>query len=112
VGRDDAGARRGELCAIRWSSVLLEEGRETIWLRNAVRRTSEGWAEGDLKTHQQRRIAIDAETADVLREHRERCEGRARALGSPLSSDAYAFSNEAESSTFLTPDSVTQRYDA
>jgi integrase len=72
------GARRGELCAIRWSSVVLEEGRETIWLRNAVRRSGAGWVEGDLKTHQQRRIAIDAETADVLREHRERCERRAR----------------------------------
>ncbi len=54
------GARRGELCAIRWSSVSLEPGRETIWLRGAIRRSPEGWAEGDLKTHQQRRIALDS----------------------------------------------------
>src|SRR6187551_3517246 len=28
-----AGARRGELCALRWSAVSLAEGRETMWLR-------------------------------------------------------------------------------
>jgi hypothetical protein len=31
------GARRGELCAVRWSGVNLEPGRETIWLRRAIR---------------------------------------------------------------------------
>ncbi len=47
------GARRGELCALRWSAVSLVEGRETMWLRRAIRKTTGGLVEGDLKTHQQ-----------------------------------------------------------
>jgi integrase len=105
------GARRGELCAIRWSAVNLEAGREPIWLRHAIRRSDDGWSEGDLKTHQQRRIAIDADTAEVLREHRERCESRARDLGFELDLGAFAFSNDPAGASALTPDSVTQRYD-
>jgi integrase len=76
------GPRRGELCALRWSAVSLVEGRETLWLRRAIRKTPEGSAEGDLKTHQQRRIALDAETAAVLREHRAWCDHRPAGGGS------------------------------
>ncbi|WP_219419670.1 tyrosine-type recombinase/integrase [Pseudonocardia nigra] len=106
------GVRRGELCAIRLSSVDLAEGRETVWLRKAIRRDPvAGWVEGDLKTHQQRRIALDAETVAVLREHIARCSARATALGFALSPEAFLFSGLPDGSTFLTPDSVTQRYD-
>jgi integrase len=105
------GARRGELCAIRWSSISLEPGRETIWLRTAIRRSSNGWAEGDLKTHQQRRIALDAETADVLRVHQGLCRDRAKSIGIELDDEAFAFSFEPDGLTPPTPDSVTQRYD-
>ena len=105
------GARRGELCAIRWSSVNLDEGRETIWLRRGVSRAPGGWAEGDLKTHQQRRIALDPETAEILRGHRKQREARAETLGIEFDRQSFAFSNALDGSTFLTPDSVTQRYD-
>lgn len=106
------GVRRGEMCAIRVSSVDLDEGRETIWLRRAVRREpGAGWAEADLKTHQQRRIALDAETVLVLRQQIERCRARAEALGFEFPTDGFLFSGSADGSTFLTPDSVTQRYD-
>jgi integrase len=105
------GARRGELCAIRLSGVDLTAGRETVWLRRAIRRDpGAGWAEGDLKTHQQRRIALDVESVAVLREHIERCRVRAAALGFELPANAYLFSGSLDGSTFLTPDSVTQRY--
>ncbi|MHA6795932.1 tyrosine-type recombinase/integrase [Pseudonocardia bannensis] len=106
------GMRRGELCAIRRSLVDLTAGRETVWLRKAIRRDPDaGWVEGDLKTHQQRRIALDAETVVVLREHIDRCDERAAALGIELPADAFLFSGSLDGSTFPTPDSVTQRYD-
>lgn len=105
------GARRGELCAIRWSSVNFEAGRETIWLRGAIRRNPGRWAEGGLKTHQQRRIALDPETVDALRVHRGRCESRAQALGIKRAGDAYIFSGAAAGLVLPTPDSLTQRYD-
>lgn len=106
------GMRRGELCAVRVGSVDLAPGRETLWLRRAIRRDPDlGWAESDLKTHQQRRIALDADTVTVLREQIARCCARASALGFELPVDAYLFSGAPDHATFPTPDSVTQRYD-
>lgn len=106
------GIRRGEMCAVRVSAVDLDEGRETLWLRRAIRREpGAGWTEADLKTHQQRRIAPDTETVAVLRGQMERCRARAAALGLNYRADGYLFSGAPDGSTFLTPDSVTQRYD-
>lgn len=105
------GARRGELCALRWAAVDLTEGRETVWLRRAISRTDEGWVEGDLKTHQQRRVALDAQTAEVLREHRDRCASRVRSLGWELDGQAFVFSGAPDGGTFVTPGALTQRYE-
>ena len=59
------GARRGEMCAIRWSAVNLDEGRESMWLRHAIRKGSRRrWEEAELKTHQRRRLALDSETVE------------------------------------------------
>jgi integrase len=107
---DDRHAPRGA-GALRVSSVDLTHGRETAWIRHAIRRARVGWAEGDLKTHQQRRIALDSQTAGVLREHVARCRSRASTLGFELPSDAFLFSADPDGATFPTPDSVTQRYD-
>lgn len=105
------GARRGELCAIRWSSVDLDEGRETIWLRRAIRRADQRYVEANLKTHQQRRLALDSETVLVLRAHRDRCFARARTLGLESAPDAFVFSTADDPLAAPQPDSVTQRYD-
>ncbi|MFG1635634.1 tyrosine-type recombinase/integrase [Pseudonocardia alni] len=106
-----SGARRGELCAVRWSWISFEPGRETLWLQRGIRKSDAGWVEGDLKTHQQRRIALDTETVAVLRELKERCVARAEALAIELSEETYVFGGAVDGSTFATPDSVTQRYD-
>ncbi|MCF7552557.1 tyrosine-type recombinase/integrase [Pseudonocardia sp. WMMC193] len=106
------GARRGEMCAMRWSTVSVESGRESIWLKYGIRKDGKGgWEEAELKTHQQRRIALDSETAAALIEHRARCEERARTLGMRLRPDGFVFSTEPDGSTFPIPDSVGQRYD-
>jgi integrase len=105
------GARRGELCALRWSAVSLAEGRETMWLRRAIRKVAGKPVEGDLKTHQQRRVALDAETATALREHRERCWTRAEEVGEVLDPEAFVFSPAPDGSVFPRPDGVTQRYE-
>lgn len=105
------GARRGELCALRWSRLDLTPDRAVIWLRRAISRGANGWVEGDLKTHQQRRVALDPETVQVLGEHLARCRARAEALGLELADDAFVFSAAPDGSTPLTPGSLTQRYD-
>lgn len=105
------GARRGELCALRWSRLDLTPGRAVMWLRRAISRGPNGWVEGDLKTHQQRRIALDPETVEALGEHLARCRARAGALGLRLAEDAFVFSGVPDGGTPLTPGSLTQRYD-
>ncbi|MEU9821757.1 tyrosine-type recombinase/integrase [Pseudonocardia alni] len=105
------GARRGELCATRWTWLNFEEGRETLWLQSGIRKSEDGWVEGDLKTHQQRRIALDAETVAVLKDLRLRAVKRAEMLGIELAADVFVFSPAPDGAIFPTPDSVTQRYD-
>jgi integrase/DNA-binding transcriptional regulator YhcF (GntR family) len=105
------GARRGELCALRWSRLDLTPGRAVMWLRRAISRGVNGWVEGDLKTHQQRRVALDPETVEVLGEHLARCRARTETLGLELAEDAFVFSGAPDASTPLTPGSLTQRYD-
>ncbi|MGI9062919.1 MAG: tyrosine-type recombinase/integrase [Pseudonocardiaceae bacterium] len=105
------GARRGELCALRWSDVALGEGRAVLWLRRGISHSEAGWTEGDLKNHQQRRIALDVETVAVLAEHRDRCTERAAAVGAVLAPHAFVFSPELDGARLLAPSSLTQRYD-
>jgi integrase len=104
------GVRRGELCALRWSRLDLTPDRAVMWLRRAISKDVGGWAEGDLKTHQQRRVALDVGTVEVLREHQARCRARAEALGIELAADAFVFSGAPDGSTYLTPGALTQRY--
>jgi integrase len=73
------GVRRGELCALRWSHVDLLTGALTV--ERAIAQDGRYREEKDTKTHQQRRVALDPETAVLLGEHRERCRSRAEAIG-------------------------------
>ncbi|WP_263251656.1 GntR family transcriptional regulator [Saccharopolyspora rosea] len=69
------------------------------------------WFEKDTKTHQQRRVALDPVTVEVMVEHQERARARAESVGVDLDGEAFVFSPEPDSSTWLVPSSVTQRYD-
>jgi integrase len=102
------GARRGELCALRWSKVDLDNG--IIVIDSSVAQNSQKkWLKGT-KTHQQRRLAIDLETIALLRSHNQECEARAQLFGGRLAQDAFVFSLTPDNSEFLVPDSVSQRY--
>ncbi|MEQ4206181.1 tyrosine-type recombinase/integrase [Actinopolymorpha sp. B9G3] len=103
------GARRGELCALRWDAVDLDN--EVLVLRASVAKDDKGrWYLKDTKTHQQRRVSVDAGTVAVLQSHRARVEERASLLGIELAPDAFVFSLSPDQSTHLQPGSLTQRY--
>jgi integrase len=104
-----AGARRGELCAVRWSDLNLE--RAVLVLRQSVAKDGQGgWYLKDTKTHQQRRIALDPVTLEILAEHRARYEERVALLSESAVEHAFVFSLAPDNSTYLIPESVTQRY--
>jgi integrase len=102
------GARRGELCALRWSSVDLEAA-ELVSSRNPIQRDGQ-LVEKDTKTHAARRIALSDDSVALLTEHQARCAQRSEACGLALPGDAYIFSFDAAGRQPMHPDSVTHRF--
>jgi integrase len=102
------GARRGELCALRWSHVNLEAA-ELLILRNLIQRDGQ-LVEKDTKTHAARRIALYDNSVALLVEHRARCQQRAEVCGVGLTGDAYVFSFDPAGRLPMHPDSVTHRF--
>ncbi|MFL6140664.1 MAG: tyrosine-type recombinase/integrase [Labedaea sp.] len=107
------GARRHELCALRWTDVIIDDDSlAVLWIRRGISPNRDGvWAEMDTKTHQQRRVTLDPETVAVLEEHRTRIAKRLAEAGYELADDAFVFSATVDHSKFLTPGAVSQRYE-
>jgi integrase len=102
------GARRGELSALRWSDVDLDRAILTVG-RSIGQVGGTSW-EKDTKTHQRRRISLDAASVEMLTEHRGRCTTNCSALNTTLDADAYLFSRDPDNRTPLRPGTITQRY--
>ncbi|WP_246127669.1 tyrosine-type recombinase/integrase [Amycolatopsis rhizosphaerae] len=100
------GARRGELCALKWDRVDFDKA--VLEIRSSIAQRGGRTWEKDTKTHQQRRITLDEQTLALLRAYREHCARRAEV--SEISHDARIFSLSPDGSTWLKPDSVSQRY--
>lgn len=104
----DTGARRGEVCALRWTDVDLEAGELVI--ARAIAHDGKKLAEKDTKTHQARRVSLGAPCVATLKEHRLRVLETALAAGRPLAPDAFLFSADPACRTAWRPDGVTTRF--
>ncbi len=102
------GHRRGELCGIRWRHVDIIRG--VLHLERAIGQRGRTKWEKETKDHQDRRVTLDPETLQLLRDHRARAEARAVFLGVEVADDSFVFSRQADGSTHLLPDSVGQRF--
>jgi len=102
------GARRGEVCAMRWDHVDFKERTLTI-ATSIAQDNARTWEKGT-KTHQQRRIALDEQSAALLQSYRTWSEQQAAALGTKLPADARVFSDGISHAMWLKPSTVTQRY--
>jgi integrase len=99
------GARRGELCGLRWTDVDLDVA--TMSVARSVSDAGRDVSAKDTKTHQTRRIALDPTTVAVLRDHRRLVEERAGVAGVDLAPTAYVWSQDPDAATPYRPDRVT-----
>jgi integrase len=102
------GARRGELCALTWNQI--DFAASVLNIRSSIAQSSGRTWEKDTKTHQRRRIVLDAQTLALLRAYLQHCAERAATLGVELRDGAFVFSPEPDGSKWPKPDSATQRY--
>jgi len=102
------GSRRGEVSALRWRD--LDSARGLLVIRRSNAHPKAGVKEKETKTRQQRRVALDPQTLELLTVHRGRWEQRCADLGCELEPTAYLFSPAPDGSTPWPPRSLTQRY--
>jgi integrase len=85
------GARRGELCALRWRDIDLDRG--ILHISGALVQVKRELIEKDTKTHAERSMTLDAGSVEVLAEHRDEVERAIAFAGASLSPDAFVFSH-------------------
>jgi integrase len=64
----ELGARRGEMCGIRWSDIDWVGG--VVHIRRSVAHVDDGIVVKDTKTHQVRKLRVDVGVMNLLAEHR------------------------------------------
>ena len=107
------GLRPGEVCALWWQDFDLDAA-ELLVGHNVVH--AKGLPDGYVRKRTKSRhgddrpIALDNRTVALLREHRERCEARARGWGGELAPDAYVFSADEAGRRPLRVDTMTRRF--
>jgi hypothetical protein len=102
------GARRGELCDLRRD--LLDLDKAVLSIRSSIAQDGAKTWEKDTKTHQQLRIALDAETVSLLRAYKQHCATQAADLSRKVDPQGRIFSPSIDHRTWLKPGTVSQRY--
>lgn len=95
------GARRGELCALRWSDVDLAAG--VVHIRRSAKQVGREVLIGTTKTHQERTVAIPPEAVALLAGWRRTVDDTAARSEIPLVDDPYVFSAVADYSRPMKP---------
>jgi integrase len=107
------GLRPGEVCALWWENFDLDVGDLVVGY-NVVH--AKGLPNGYVRKRTKSRhsddrpIALGATTTALLKEHRARCEARAREWGGQLAPNAYVFSADEAGRRPLRVDTMTRRF--
>jgi integrase len=102
------GARRGEILALRWEN--LDLGMGVLSIRHSVDAQRGTPTIKDTKTHQSRRVSLDAATVALLIEHREHVVERCTEIGAAFSEQLFVFSYQPDHARPCNPSGVTHRY--
>lgn len=103
----DTGARRGELCALRWRD--FDEASRTVRIDTAIGETDAIY-EKDTKNHQHRTVTLSAFASEWLIEHRQRQRSTCQAAGTDLSPDAFVLAPTSGGLRPLRPSSATRAF--
>jgi integrase len=102
------GARRGELCALRWSDV--DWSRRTLAIARSLTVVNRQVSEGPTKSHQRREIAIDDALGAFLARRRAEQERFSGTVGAELVNDPFVLSRSADGSEPCLPDGLSHQY--
>jgi integrase len=102
------GARRGELCALRWTDIDLED--RTVTVARSIADPDGKVIVKPTKTNRSRRFTIGARLAAALVEHRARAEEIAAAFSTKVHPDAYVLSESPDGAEPLRPERATGRF--
>lgn len=103
-----SGARRGEVCALRW--VDVDTARAILWVPASISQTKAGMTRKATKSEKGRRVSLDPYTLGLLAGHRTMREELCAVLGVELTADSYLFSPDPDSAVPWPPRSISQRY--
>ncbi|MHB8464426.1 MAG: tyrosine-type recombinase/integrase [Acidimicrobiales bacterium] len=103
------GARRGELCGLRWRDLDLDAGVLSINHAIVGVRT-DTVVEKDTKTHAVRRISLDRATLATLVAHRVVCSERAESCDTAIGAESFVFSKSPDGDAPWLPNGVTQAF--
>jgi integrase len=99
------GLRRGELCALRWTDVHLDEG--TLDVARSIIVVAGGVAEKSTKSDRERSVALDQVAVLLLAQHRSSVDDWAKQAETAIPEEAFVFSPLVDGSGPFRPDNVT-----
>lgn len=100
------GARRGELCALRWSDLLPGSVR----IARSLASVDGGTVVKGTKTGREREVTLDATTVSALEYHQRAVAERAASVAVDMDGDPFLFSMSLDGSEPWHPDSATHRW--
>ena len=103
------GARRSELVGLKWRDVDLHAG-EVLTASGVVRVAGQPLIDKDTKTHTKRRVAVGAETVQLLKAHRARQAAAALAAGATLPPEACVVARSPDGRAATSPDGISHRF--
>jgi integrase len=104
------GARRGEICALRWSDIKLVADGGSIRIERSLAEVDDVVSEKTTKTGSGRTVALDARSVVLLREIRTQAEAFATAAGTKLVADPYVISQASDGAAPFEPGRLTDRF--
>jgi integrase len=103
------GARRGELCALRWTDI--DWNAKALTIERGIVLVRGGVVERATKTHNVRVVALDEGTITTLNAHRRHERAAALKCGVQLADDAFVFSRRPGGTQPLRPDNCTTTFE-